>query len=273
MDTQDNDRVRSQVRTAYAKVAKGADGCSVGCCGTEGAGSLALGYTEEDLASVPEGADLGLGCGNPQAIAALRPGETVLDLGSGAGFDCFLAAQPGRPHGPRHRRRHDAGDGHQGARQRPPGRGHERRVSAGRDRAPARAGRVGRRHHLELRHQPVAGQGRGLPRGDPRAQAGRAHRDLRRRRDADDPEGARRERRGAHRMRGRRRQVDEMRALLAEAGFEASRSSRGRTAGAIIAPVHARRRGLPRLGEDRGAESRVARAAARLHAAPRSGLG
>jgi SAM-dependent methyltransferase len=51
-----------------------------------------MGYTEEDLASVPEGSDLGLGCGNPQAIAALRPGETVVDLGSGAGFDCFLAA-------------------------------------------------------------------------------------------------------------------------------------------------------------------------------------
>jgi len=93
MNTRDNDQVRARVRTAYAKVAKGADGLSVGCCGTKaGSGSLAMGYTEADLASVPEGSDLGLGCGNPQAIAAMRPGETVLDLGSGAGFDCFLAA-------------------------------------------------------------------------------------------------------------------------------------------------------------------------------------
>jgi arsenite methyltransferase len=93
METQDNDRIRGQVRTAYAKVANGAGGCSVGCCGTDGAGSLAMGYTKEDLASVPDGADLGLGCGNPQAIADLREGDTVLDLGSGGGFDCFLAAR------------------------------------------------------------------------------------------------------------------------------------------------------------------------------------
>jgi SAM-dependent methyltransferase len=93
METRDNDRIRGQVREAYANVAKGSAGCSVGCCGTEGVGSLALGYTPEDLASAPDGADLGLGCGNPQAIAALGPGETVLDLGSGAGFDCFLAAK------------------------------------------------------------------------------------------------------------------------------------------------------------------------------------
>lgn len=93
MGSRNNDRVREQVRTAYAKVALGADGCGVGCCGNQGSGSLAMGYTLEDRESVPEGADLGLGCGNPQAIAALCAGETVLDLGSGAGFDCFLAAK------------------------------------------------------------------------------------------------------------------------------------------------------------------------------------
>ncbi len=93
METTNDDRVRTQVRAAYAKVAKSGSGCSVGCCGTEGAGSMAMGYSPEELASVPEGADLGLGCGNPQAIAALRVGETVLDLGSGAGFDAFLAAR------------------------------------------------------------------------------------------------------------------------------------------------------------------------------------
>ena len=93
METRNNDEVRTQVRTVYAKVANGAGGCSVGCCGTAGAGSMAMGYSADELAQVPEGADLGLGCGNPQAIAALRPGETVLDLGSGGGFDCFLAAR------------------------------------------------------------------------------------------------------------------------------------------------------------------------------------
>lgn len=68
----------------------GASCCSVGGCGTDG---QTLGYSKEDIASVPDGANLGLGCGNPQAFAQLKPGETVLDLGSGAGFDVFLAAK------------------------------------------------------------------------------------------------------------------------------------------------------------------------------------
>jgi len=58
-----------------------------------------MGYAEADLAAIPDGANLGLGCGNPQAIAAMQPGETVIDLGSGAGFDCFLAARAVGPAG------------------------------------------------------------------------------------------------------------------------------------------------------------------------------
>ena len=84
--------VKELVRSWYGSVAAG----SAGCCGPATASqeaSRCMGYTEAELASLPEGADLGLGCGNPQALAAMRPGEVVVDLGSGAGIDCFLAAQ------------------------------------------------------------------------------------------------------------------------------------------------------------------------------------
>jgi len=81
--------VKAAVREHYGKIASG---CAPGCCGGTG-GSAAIGYSNDELSAVPEGADLGLGCGNPHAIASLKAGETVLDLGSGGGFDCFLAAR------------------------------------------------------------------------------------------------------------------------------------------------------------------------------------
>lgn len=94
------EQVRDAVREHYGKVAESdAPGCAPGCCGTGPGSSLKLGYSEQDLAGVPAGSDLGLGCGNPQAIADLRPGEVVVDLGSGAGFDCFLAAKRVMPGG------------------------------------------------------------------------------------------------------------------------------------------------------------------------------
>lgn len=90
--------IREQIRTTYGDVATSAPS-SGGCCsGAQSERDIAnihaerLGYSAEEAASVPEGANLGLGCGNPSAIAAMQPGETVLDLGSGAGFDAFLAA-------------------------------------------------------------------------------------------------------------------------------------------------------------------------------------
>jgi SAM-dependent methyltransferase len=98
------DQIRATVREAYGAVANrqqqgGCCGEATGCCGTSGSSSTRLGYTHADLAAVPDGADLGLGCGNPQAIAQLRPGERVLDLGSGSGFDVFLAARQVGPSG------------------------------------------------------------------------------------------------------------------------------------------------------------------------------
>ena len=93
------EELRTAVREKYGAIAEerasgccGEGGCGCGCSSPSGV-MTEIGYTAEQIASAPEGADLGLGCGNPLAYASLRPGETVLDLGSGAGIDCFLAAR------------------------------------------------------------------------------------------------------------------------------------------------------------------------------------
>ncbi len=106
MINQTEDTIRVNVRESYSKVAEnGGIGCECtpqgGCCGSTNINpgvqaiqkSSTMGYTDEELKSVPESSNMGLGCGNPQVIAALKKGEVVLDMGSGGGFDCFLAAK------------------------------------------------------------------------------------------------------------------------------------------------------------------------------------
>jgi SAM-dependent methyltransferase len=97
------DEIRQKVRHSYMEVAEARNngdccGEQASCCGVSSDAAIntlvstRLGYSTQDLQAVPVGADMGLGCGNPKAIASIKPGETVLDLGSGGGFDCFLAA-------------------------------------------------------------------------------------------------------------------------------------------------------------------------------------
>jgi arsenite methyltransferase len=104
------DELRQNVRQAYTLVAladNAGESCGPesGCCGVSDDAAInalistRLGYSQADLDAVPDGADMGLGCGNPKAIAALKPGEVVVDLGAGGGFDCFLAAREVGPTG------------------------------------------------------------------------------------------------------------------------------------------------------------------------------
>jgi SAM-dependent methyltransferase len=100
MGKKDSDKTRAVVRKKYGEIAKNDSSESiipVSCCGEPlvplESLSSAIGYSQEQFDSVPPGANMGLGCGNPLAIASLKKGETIVDLGSGGGFDCFLAAK------------------------------------------------------------------------------------------------------------------------------------------------------------------------------------
>jgi len=103
--SQGKDAVRGTVRAAYSSIAKGGEkSCcapKAACCGGSSPETLAtaLGYETDELADLPEGANMGLSCGNPTAVASLKPGEVVLDLGSGGGFDVFIAARKVGPDG------------------------------------------------------------------------------------------------------------------------------------------------------------------------------
>ncbi len=96
----DKKEVKKFVKKAYGKIAQKKTGCGCGSCDT-GAKEFAksVGYSDEELKNIPPEANLALSCGNPTALASLKAGETVLDLGSGAGFDCFLAASRVGPKG------------------------------------------------------------------------------------------------------------------------------------------------------------------------------
>ncbi len=100
----EEEKIRKNVRKGYAKIAKEGLGSSraTSCCGDSSEYeemSEKIGYTENELRSIPQGSNMGLGCGNPVALASLKEGETVIDLGSGGGVDCFLAAKKVGPKG------------------------------------------------------------------------------------------------------------------------------------------------------------------------------
>lgn len=104
MTSESKEKIKQEVRRGYGEIAKGKPGCcsnSSACCGSSSPDkhAEAIGYTLDELNTLPDGANMGLSCGNPTALADLKPGQVVLDLGSGGGFDVFIAAQKVGPQG------------------------------------------------------------------------------------------------------------------------------------------------------------------------------
>jgi len=95
----DKEKTKKVVKEHYGKIAQNQQGCGCGCGPDSREFAKSIGYSEEELKKIPEEANLALSCGNPTALAELKKGEVVLDLGSGAGFDCFLAATKVGPKG------------------------------------------------------------------------------------------------------------------------------------------------------------------------------
>jgi arsenite methyltransferase len=96
----EKDQVHDVVKSGYAEVARQGGGCcGAGATSSHGQTAAFIGYAEEDITGAAAEANLGLGCGNPTALASLKPGETVVDLGSGAGFDALLSAEKLGPEG------------------------------------------------------------------------------------------------------------------------------------------------------------------------------
>ena len=198
--------VREQVRARYAAAARAVTAhqsdplavvdnqccgpvsatSTAGCCASDAQVDASFGsalYSADEQAELPaEAVAASLGCGNPMMVADLKPGEKVLDLGSGGGIDVLLSARRVGPDRLRVRGRHDAGDARPRAGQRRQSRSHQRGVPQGHHRAGPAARQRGRRRDLQLRDQPVARQARGAGRDVPGAHPGRADRHLRRRR-------------------------------------------------------------------------------------------
>ena len=184
------DDLREKVRRRYAESAsgvleRGRAGCGDGsrCPAEDTSASGEAFYDARERDELPDAAVLAsLGCGNPTAVAELREGETVLDLGSGGGIDVILSARRVGSTGHRVRPRHDGRDARARAAERARRGCDERRLPARGDRGHPAAERVGRRRDLELCDQPVDGQGRGADRDRACPEAGRPARDQRHRR-------------------------------------------------------------------------------------------